>query len=243
MTLTVPLDQDYHVHSTFSDGASTVADNVAVARDRGLRRLCLTDHVRSNTTWLPDFVAAVAALRADDGAELVTGAEAKILDSSGRLDLPGDLTGIDLVLIADHQFPAVQGPVLPGELRVQIERGRIAGQDVIETLVDATAAALITVCGRQVLLAHLFSILPKLGLDEAAVPDASLGRLAGRAAEAGAMLEINEKWNCPSARTVAAFGSAGVQVVAGSDSHDCASVGVFRSVRQTIDAVAAAGSR
>ncbi len=100
MNLTVPLDQDYHVHSTFSDGASTAADNVAVARDRGLRRLCLTDHVRSATTWLPDFVAAVAALRADE--------------------------------------------------------------DVIEALVDATAAALITLPGRPVLLAHLFSILPRV---------------------------------------------------------------------------------
>jgi putative hydrolase len=242
MTLTVPLDEDYHVHSTFSDGASTVADNVAAARDRGLRRLCLTDHVRSSTDWLPGYVAAVAALRADDGTELVTGVEAKILDSSGRLDLPDELAGVDLVLIADHQFPAGHGPVVPGELRAVIERGTIGGADVIEALVDATAAALTTVIGRRVLLAHLFSILPKLGLDEAAVPEASLGRLASRAADTGAMLEINEKWNCPSARTVDAFGSAGVQVVAGSDSHDCAGIGVFPSVRQTIDAVAA-GSR
>ena len=242
MTLTVPLDEDYHVHSTFSDGASTVADNVAVARDRGLRRLCLTDHVRSATAWLPDFVAAVAALRGDDGTELVAGVEAKMLDCDGRLDLPADLAGIDLVLIADHQFPAGNGPVLPRELRILIEQGTVGGAEAIEVLVDATAAALTTVTGRRVVLAHLFSILPKLGLDESAVPEASLGRLAGRAAEAGAMLEINEKWNCPSARTVRAFGSAGVQVVAGSDSHDCARIGVFPSVRQTIGAVAA-GSR
>ncbi len=239
MTLTVPLDEDYHVHSTFSDGASTIADNVAVARDRGLRRLCLTDHVRAATAWLPDYVAAVAALRADDGTELVTGVETKILDSDGRLDLPDDLAGIELVLIADHQFPAEHGPVLPGELRVLIERGTIGGPEAIEDLVDATAAALTAVTGPRVLLAHLFSILPKLGLDESAVPDASLARLASRAAEVGTMLEINEKWSCPSARTVRAFGSAGVPVVAGSDSHDCAGIGVFPSVRQTLDAVAA----
>ncbi len=184
----------------------------------------------------------MAAFRADDGTEVVAGVEAKILTADGSLDLPDDLAGIDLVLIADHQFPAEHGPVLPGELRVLIERGTISGQDAIAGLVDATAAALTTVTGRRVLLAHLFSILPKLGLDEAAVPDASLRRLAGRTADAGAMLEINEKWNCPSARTVRAFCSAGVQVVAGSDSHDCATIGVFPSVRQTIEAVAA-GSR
>lgn len=184
----------------------------------------------------------MAAFRADDGTEVVAGVEAKILTADGSLDVPDDLAGIDLVLIADHQFPAEHGPVLPGELRVLIERGTISGQDAIAGLVDATAAALTTVTSRRVLLAHLFSILPKLGLDEAAVPDASLRRLAGRTADAGAMLEINEKWNCPSARTVRAFCSAGVQVVAGSDSHDCATIGVFPSVRQTIEAVAA-GSR
>ena len=33
MTIRVALDEDYHVHSTFSDGASTLAQNVRVARE------------------------------------------------------------------------------------------------------------------------------------------------------------------------------------------------------------------
>ena len=42
-----------------------------------------------------------------------------------------------------------------------------------------------------------------------------------------------------SAGTVAAMAHAGVQVVAGSDSHHCRDVGVYRSVRLT----AGAGAR
>jgi putative hydrolase len=50
------------------------------------------------------------------------------------------------------------------------------------------------------------------------------------------MVEINEKWGCPSARTVAAMAHAGVRVVAGSDSHHRRDVGVYRSVRLTAGA-------
>ena len=50
------------------------------------------------------------------------------------------------------------------------------------------------------------------------------------------MVEINEKWACPSARTVAAMARRGRPVVAGSDSHHCRDVGVYRSVRLTAGA-------
>jgi histidinol phosphatase-like PHP family hydrolase len=95
------LDEDYHVHSTFSDGESSIVQNVRAARERGLRTLCLVDHVRRGTEWLPEF---------------------------------------------------------------------------------------------------------------------------------------NEKWACPSARTVAAMARAGVPMVAGTDSHHCRDVGVYRSVRVTAGA-------
>lgn len=47
---TLNLDEDWHVHSTFSDGQDTVDRNVSVAERRGLRLLCLVDHVRASTT-------------------------------------------------------------------------------------------------------------------------------------------------------------------------------------------------
>jgi putative hydrolase len=86
-------------------------------------------------------------------------------------------------------------------------------------------------------LAHLFSVLPKIGLAEPDVPDRMLSLLASRASAAGAMVEVNEKWSCPSARTLRAFASAGVPVVASTDSHDCKDIGVYNSVARTLDAV------
>jgi putative hydrolase len=229
------LDEDFHVHSTFSDGASSLAQNVQAARERALRTLCLVDHVRRDTEWLPEFTAAVAPFKQQQGLRVLAGVEAKILDISGRLDLPSGLDGIDLVLIADHQFPADGGPVHPAQVQEAIGRGEMTAAEAIERLCEATANAL-DATDRRCVLAHLFSVLPKMGLDEAMVPEPLLAQLARRVTLAGAMVEINEKWACPSPRTVAALGQAGVCVVAGSDSHHCRDVGVYRSVRLTAGA-------
>jgi putative hydrolase len=232
--MTAPaLDEDFHVHSTFSDdGSSTLAENVQVATERGLRTLCLADHVRRDTAWLPEFAAAVAAYRHRPGPRVLAGVEAKILDSSGRLDLPPRLDGIDMVLIADHQFPGDDGPEHPNQVRAAIAGGRLSAAEAIERLCAATANAL-HATDRGRVLAHLFSLLPKIGLTESMVPGPLLDHLAALVARSGAMVEVNEKWACPSARTAAAMTRAGVTVVAGSDSHHSRDVGLYRSVRET----------
>ncbi len=239
MSTQVALDEDFHVHSTFSDGASTLAENVEAAQARQLRTLGLVDHVRRDTAWLPDFTAAVDKYRHQPGLRVLAGVEAKILDTSGHLDVPSELTGIDLVLIADHQFPGDSGPVDPAEERRVIERGEMTAAEAIERLCQATANALrsdLLDAGFRLLLAHLFSVLPKIGLNEAMVPDPLLAHLAKRVAHAGAMMEVNEKWSCPSVRTVTAMADAGVRLVAGSDSHHCRTIGIYDSVRQTVSA-------
>jgi len=234
VTILVPLDEDHHVHSTFSDDAvSTLAENVEAARQRGLRAICLADHVRRACAWVPEFVAAVDALRPVPGLEVLAGVEAKILDRAGRLDLPDHLGGLDMVLIADHQFPGDLGPVHPREMRDDLAAGLVTAEEAIDCLIDATAGALAMADRAQ--LAHLFSILPKVGLGESDVPDHAIAHLARQARLAGARLEVNEKWSCPSARVVRAFATAGVHLVASTDSHDCRDIGVYASVRRIAD--------
>ena len=54
--------QDMHVHSTFSDGRDTIEANVEEAEALGLTQLTCVDHVRVDTEWVPEFLAAVALL-------------------------------------------------------------------------------------------------------------------------------------------------------------------------------------
>jgi len=234
----IRLDEDYHVHSTFSDDAvSTLAENLRAAGQRGLATICLADHVRRDSDYLPLFLAAVASLPPVPGLRVLAGAEAKILDSGGELDLPPDSGGLDLVLIADHQFPGPDGPVHPRAVRDALCHRELRPAVVVESLVRATASALLRARERaaRASLAHLFSILPKLGLAESDVPGQLLADLAGQASQTGAQVEVNEKWACPSARTLAAFAAAGVPIVASTDSHDCAGVGIYHRVRQIAD--------
>jgi putative hydrolase len=238
----IALDEDYHVHSTFSDdGASTLDENVRAARRRGLRTLCCADHVRAGVTWVPGFVAAVSEYRSTPGLRVLAGVEAKILDTAGKLDVPADLgAGVDLILIADHQFPGEGGPVHPDRMRSAIEEGETTAAAAIECLATAIMRAFGSV-GRS-LLVHPFSLLPKMALREEQVPDALLTDVAMAARRAGAMVEINEKWRCPQPRTVAIMARAGVRLVAGSDSHHCRDVGVYNSVRDTVRASLVSGT-
>jgi putative hydrolase len=245
VTARVELDEDFHVHSTFSDGASTLAENVVAARERGLRTLCLVDHVRQDTAWVPEFTAAVALYRGQPGLRVLAGVEAKILDTAGHLDLPAGLgDGVDLVLVADHRVPSETGPLLPATVVKTMESGATTAAQVIEDLCRATANAISPArCPRRPLLAHLFSVLPKVGLSESVVPSPILAELAGRIAGSGALVEVNEKWSCPSPRTVAALVAAGVPLVAGSDSHHCRDIGRYDSVAATVTAVTGDASR
>jgi putative hydrolase len=238
MTMLPALAEDHHVHSAFSDdAASSLDENVRAARRRGLRVICFADHVRRDSPWVADYTAAVAALRPVPGLDVVAGVEAKILDRQGRLDLPGQLPGVDRVLIADHQFPGEAGPVHPRDVRAELVSGQRTAAEVIDGLIAATVLALDQVAVPQ--LAHLFSLLPKMGVAESEVPGPALAMLAQAARRAGARLEVNEKWACPSPRTIRAFAGAGVPLVPSTDSHDAADVGRYQAVPELLAAAEA----
>ncbi|MEM6992473.1 MAG: PHP domain-containing protein [Myxococcota bacterium] len=220
----ISLLEDMHVHSIFSDGANTLEENFRVAKKRGLRALGCVDHVRASTAWLPAYVAAVDHLRGR-GLRITAGVEAKLRDSEGHLDIPDDLAGIDLIYVADHKFPGVGGTQSPAEVRAAIAARETQPADVFELLIGATERAIERY--PNVVVAHLFSILPKLRLDECDVPRRRIAALAAVARRHGAMIEIDERWRCPSARTLTPFVEAGVRILASSDSHRAATIGEY----------------
>ncbi len=217
---------DLHVHSTFSDDAvSTVAENLASAAGHGLHTLGMVDHVRRDTTWVSDFAAAARDLDGKRGVRVLCGVEAKVLDTEGAVDLPPDLPELDYVLVADHQLPRPGGPMSPRAAHEALAAGTLAPDEAIADLIEATVASL--ACYDQVVVAHVFSILPKCGLHEAQVPERLVRRLGEAARAAGAAIEVNEKWACPTVRVARLLAATGVTLTFSTDAHHQQRVGRY----------------
>ncbi|MEZ4400512.1 MAG: PHP domain-containing protein [Kofleriaceae bacterium] len=232
----IDLAEDMHVHSTFSDGRGSLADNVAAATAAGLARLGCVDHVRRDSAWLPAFVAAVREAQATTAIELRLGVEAKFLDGHGRLDVPADLAGVARVYAADHQVPFGDGCHSPRQVRTWLTTGEVTAAAIVTTLVDATLAA---AASYPLVVAHLWSVLPKIGLSEDDVAEVELRRLADGLARAGAEVEIDEQWSSPGIRTARVMRDAGVQLRASSDAHLPERIGVYAHVRDVERALGA----
>jgi putative hydrolase len=228
---------DLHVHSTFSDGRDRIEDNIAAAEALQLTALGCVDHVRADTDWVPAYVEAVQRLRSETKLELRCGIEAKLLDTTGALDLPGGIDGIDAIYAADHQVPLAEGPTHPREVRDRIAAGDLDAAAVIDAILTSTGRALDR--PQHVVIAHFLSILPKIGLTEADVPLEGLERLAAEAARTGQEIEISERWRCPSAATLRPFLRHGVPIALSTDSHRSDTIGRYEyclAVRRELQA-------
>lgn len=226
----IQLDQDMHVHSIYSDGRATVATNLATAHALGLTQITCVDHVRADTQWLPEFVAEVRKCAVPFAMDVRVGVEAKFLDVSGVLDLPDLMEGVDLIFGADHRLPYRDTSLVPRDVKRLMASGELTKQGAIECLTAATIGAMRRYPGMVV--AHLFSFLPKIGIGESEVPDESLMRIAEAALETDAIIEIDERWQCPSIHVAQVFARAGVNLCASTDSHKAEDIGRYNYVAE-----------
>lgn len=219
------LTQDMHVYSTFSDGQNTIEENVAEAERLGLTEITFADHVRFDSKWLPDYVAAVRECGEQTPIVLHCAVEAKILDIYGRLDLPRKLTGVDAVYVVSHQAPSPNGPMNPRSTRERIEAGDLDPQMILRWMVAGTTAALHR--HEHIVIGHLFSALPTLGLGERDVPPGMVDSLAIAVAESDARVVVDERRRCPTARTLRPFLRHGVPLLPGTGSRNRETIGRY----------------
>ncbi len=226
--MTIALNEDHHVHSTVSDGRTTLGENIRAAEAMGLKRLGCVEHVREDSRWIGDYLDTVRGLQARTEVELIVGVETRINNEYGALCMPKDMPQVDRVYIADHRLPIGSEALTLGQARAAMKDGSLTPKRVIDALMLSTERAIKRHPGA--VIAHLCSFLPKLGLSEAMVGHLAVLRLAHIARQTGAILEVDERWACPSLSIVAVFLNAGVPVVASSDAHHAKDIGQYTYV-------------
>jgi putative hydrolase len=229
------LDEDWHVHSTFSDGSATVTQNVCAAEALGLRSICLVDKVRGTTDWMSEFVESCRAAARGSTVQVHCGVEAKLLDTEGKLDMPASAARADYVFVDDRHLPTPRGPMHPDAARERIDAGELLPAKAVEWLVRGVANAVQR--HDRVILAHPFGILPRLGLDEGALHRPFVRWLATVMAKHQAGAEISERWRSPAPWVIECFLAAGVAIHASTDSRSLETLGRYAWCRRVTQEV------
>ena len=97
------VNVELQVHTTWTDGRSTIAEQLEGAQRRGLATIAFTKHVRRDTNWFVGFAAAVREeARRFPELTVLVGCEAKALDCPESC-----LLGDEDKLIAKVDFPLI----------------------------------------------------------------------------------------------------------------------------------------
>ena len=105
------LTADYHIHTPYSHGKHTVAENAARAKELGLKEIAISDHGFSHVAFglrrrkLDAFIADCRAATETYGFPVLVGTEANIRGVDGRSDLTEkDFEKFDRYFCGVHVF-------------------------------------------------------------------------------------------------------------------------------------------
>lgn len=104
---------DLHIHTNATDGDCSIDEIIAYAGDIGLRAIAFTEHVRKDSDWFMKFADDVRNAGSRTGLAVYVGAEARVVDRGGNLDITDAIRReCDVVLGSVHRFPDNLGGVI-----------------------------------------------------------------------------------------------------------------------------------
>lgn len=101
---------DFQMHTTWTDGSSSVFEMIQAAKAKGLRAIAITEHVNEQSRWYPEFVSEVKdARRTEAGIAIYFGAEIAAADFKGNLKVNPATLEAELLLGVVHRYPRRDG--------------------------------------------------------------------------------------------------------------------------------------
>lgn len=208
---------DLHMHTTWTDGARSVAEMHGRAIEAGLTHILFSEHSRRTSgDWFSRFAAEVRALPTDQCHALV-GTEVKIDDFEGRLDIADDVRReCDLIMASVHRFP--------GEAAIDKSKPPpFSPDEAVGIEFELSRAAIIA--GGFHILGHPFGMsIKRFG---AQPPLDLVKELAILCARHRVALEINAHYHPQPWALIELCQQVGAPISLGSNAHDAAEVGAI----------------
>lgn len=104
---------DFHTHTTYTHGTSTIEENVAQAENLGLKYLAITEHSYKGYNHikkgdLEKMRADIDCIKDKYNVKILLGIEANLISLDGDIDIDDkELAGLDVVVLGFHKFTKV----------------------------------------------------------------------------------------------------------------------------------------
>ena len=209
---------DYHTHTTYTHGTSTIEENVQQAETIGLKEIAITEHSYNGFNHikpgdLPKIKADIDNIRDKYDVKILLGIEANLISEYGDIDIADEeLKELDVVILGYHKASKMKLSqfikfALPNKLRrkptnKQIERNTQAYINAMDK--------------------HRINILAHLGYANCAV---DCVRLAKECAQRNIYIELNGKRINFTREDIAGMIATGVKFIVNSDAHKKVNVG------------------
>lgn len=209
---------DYHTHTTYTHGKSTIEENVKQAENLGLKEIAITEHSYKGHNHirqgdLEKMRDDINSIKDKYRVKILLGIEANLISPNGDIDISDEeLRGLDIVVLGFHRFTKVGVKnffkfVLPNLLNKKPSKKQI----------ERNTEAYIHAMDK-----HRVNILAHPGY---AGCEVDYVRLAEECAKRGIYIELNGKRINFSEEQFIAMAKTGVNFIIDSDAHRWQNIG------------------
>jgi putative hydrolase len=204
-----PANVDFHMHTSYTDGADSIAGMYGKSCEVGLETILFSEHARyTSTDWFETFASEVRALPKEPCRALV-GVEVKVENFDGSLDLhPEIMSQCDLVIASVHRFPGEEGQIMKTNGGFSLAEAEDLEFKLAMGALDNPELDI---------LGHPFGMtVRRFG---GGLPWSKMQLLIGKAKETGKAIEINARYHDEPKRLLKECLDAGVLISFGSNAH------------------------
>ncbi len=94
---------DFHLHTTYTDGQSTLRQMAQKCLELGYTTIAFTDHVREDSDYLCEYFKEIDKIKKELNIEIYKGIEARICDFTGNIAYPKDKKA-EIIVASVHRI-------------------------------------------------------------------------------------------------------------------------------------------